>query len=89
MTAIMANIYGALNIFCQTVLSALFVLTELILTNLSQLDSSIPFSQQSNLLLLLLLPLTVALLIVSRLEENIFLTVSRVKDGAGAGLGQR
>lgn len=74
-----------LNIACQTVLSALFVLTEFILTNLPQLDSRIPFSQQSNLLLLLLLPLTVALLIVSCLEEHIFLTVSRVRDGAGAG----
>lgn len=77
-----------LNIACQTILSALFVLTELILTNLPELDSHIPFSQQSKLLLLLLLPLTVALLIVFHLEENIFLTVSRVRDRAGAGLGQ-
>ena len=77
-----------LNIACQTILSALFVLTELILTNLPELDSHIPFSQQSKLLLFLLLPLTVALLIVSHLEENIFLTVSRVRDRAGAGLGQ-
>lgn len=82
--AIIANIYWVLNIACQMVLSALFVLTELILTKAPGLDSSIPFLQRSNLLLLLLPPFTVTLQTVSSPEENIFLTASRVGDGVGA-----
>lgn len=81
---IITNLYCVLNIASQTVLSAFLVLSELILTKSPELDSTNPFLQQRNLLLLLLLLFMVTLQTVSRPEENIFLTAPGVGDGVGS-----